>query len=195
MTSRLVFLISGEGSNLEAFLLSLPDSGIDAGVVAVGADGGAPGLSHATKRDIATFQVSPAAFPDRDHWGVALVAALEEHEPDWIILSGFMKLLPPVVVDKFSPRIINTHPAYLPEFPGAHGVRDAVAAGVKETGASVIVVDAGVDSGPILAQERVPIHPDDTEASLHQRIKIVERRLLLDVMRDAVSSNATREVE
>lgn len=195
MTSRLVFLISGEGSNLEAFLSSLPDSGIDARVVAVGADGEAPGLRHATKRDIPTFQVSPATFPDRDHWGVALVAALEEHEPDWIILSGFMKLLPPVVVDRFSPRIINTHPAYLPEFPGAHGVRDALAAGVKETGASVIVVDAGVDSGPIVAQERVPIHPDDTEASLHQRIKIVERRLLLDVMRDAVSSNDTRKVE
>jgi phosphoribosylglycinamide formyltransferase 1 len=195
VTSRLVFLISGEGSNLEAFLSSLPDSGIDARVVAVGADGEAPGLRHATKRDIPAFQVSPANFPDRDHWGVALVAALEEHEPDWIILSGFMKLLPPVVVDRFSPRIINTHPAYLPEFPGAHGVRDALAAGVKETGASVIVVDAGVDSGPILAKERVPIHPDDTEASLHQRIKIVERRLLLDVMRDAVSANATRKVE
>ena len=195
MTSRLVFLISGEGSNLEAFLSSLPDTGIDARVVAVGADTQAPGLSHATKRDIPTFVVSPQQFPDRDHWGVALVGALEEHEPDWIILSGFMKMLPPVVVDRFSPSIINTHPAYLPEFPGAHGVRDALAAGVTETGASVIVVDAGVDSGPILAQERVPIHLDDTEATLHQRIKIVERRLLLDVMSDVVSSNATRKVE
>ena len=94
-----------------------------------------------------------------------------------------MRLLPAGVVAEFSPRIINTHPAYLPEFPGAHGVRDALAAGATQTGASVIVVDDGVDSGPILAQERVPIEPGDTEATLHARIKPVERRLLIDVVR------------
>jgi len=193
VTSRLVVLISGGGSNLEAFLESLPDSGIDASVVAVGADGLAPGLRFATKKNIPTFVVSPADFPDRDQWGVALVSALEEHDPDWIILSGFMKVLPSVVVDRFSPRIVNTHPAYLPEFPGAHGVRDALAAGVSETGASVIVVDAGVDSGPVLAKERVPIQPGDTEASLHQRIKIVERRLLLDVMKTLISTDASKK--
>ena len=94
-----------------------------------------------------------------------------------------MRLLPSSLVARYSPRIVNTHPAYLPEFPGAHGVRDALAAGVEQTGASVIVVDDGIDSGPILAQERVPVMPDDTEDTLHERIKPVERRLLIDVVR------------
>jgi len=182
VTARLVVLISGAGSNLEAFLEALPTSGMDAAVVAVGADGLAPGLGHATSRDIPTFVVSSKDFADRHHWGQGLVDELEKFSPDWIILSGFMKLLPPVVVQRFSPRIINTHPAYLPEFPGPHGVRDALDAGVSITGASVIVVDNGVDSGPILAQERVYINPGDNEASLHERIRVVERRLLLDVM-------------
>ena len=182
MTASLVVLISGTGSNLDAFLHALPNSGMDAAVVAVGADGEARGLEHATRRNIPTFVVSPSDYSDRTAWGHALIEALESFDPDWIILSGFMKLLPPVVVHRFSPRIINTHPAYLPEFPGAHGVRDALAAGVSHTGASVIVVDDGVDSGPILAQERVAIEPGDTEESLHERIKVVERRLLLDVM-------------
>lgn len=182
MTASLVVLISGTGSNLDAFLHALPNSGMDAAVVAVGADGEARGLQHATRRNIPTFVVSPSDYSDRTAWGHALIEALESFDPDWIILSGFMKLLPPVVVHRFSPRIINTHPAYLPEFPGAHGVRDALAAGVSHTGASVIVVDDGVDSGPILAQERVAIEPGDTEESLHERIKVVERRLLLDVM-------------
>ena len=104
-------------------------------------------------------------------------------EPDLVVLSGLMRLLPAGVVDAWSPRIINTHPAYLPEFPGAHGVRDAVAAGVAQTGASVIIVDNGVDSGPIVAQERVPVLRGDDEHSLHDRIKPVERRLLIDVVR------------
>ena len=113
---------------------------------------------------------------------MALGDALESYTPDLIILSGFMRLLPPSLVARFTPRIINTHPAFLPEFPGAHGVRDALAAGVRETGASVIVVDDGVDTGEILAQERVPVLPEDDEESLHERVKIVERRLLLDVL-------------
>jgi phosphoribosylglycinamide formyltransferase-1 len=109
-------------------------------------------------------------------------------DPDWIILSGFMKLLPQGVIARFGPRILNTHPAYLPEFPGAHGVTDALAAGVHQTGASVIVVDDGVDSGPILGRKRVPIHPGDTEALLHERIKVVERELLLDVLAQVISN-------
>ena len=113
---------------------------------------------------------------------MALGDVLESYTPDLIILSGFMRLLPPSLVARFTPRIINTHPAFLPEFPGAHGVRDALAAGVRETGASVIVVDDGMDTGEILAQERVPVLPEDDEESLHERVKIVERRLLLDVL-------------
>jgi len=122
-------------------------------------------------------------FETREHWGEELQRQLEVWNPDLVVLSGLMRLLPPAVVDAWAPHLINTHPAYLPEFPGAHGVRDALASGAAQTGASVIVVDNGIDTGPILAQERVPILPDDTEHSLHERIKPVERRLLIDVVR------------
>lgn len=184
MTWRIVVMISGAGSNANALLDLLADkaTALDATVVAIGADREAPGLQEATRRGIPTFIVSPADYPDRESWGRALVDKWTEQEPDLVVLSGFMRLLPPSVVDQFWPRVINTHPAYLPEFPGAHGVVDALRAGVAETGASVIAVDAGVDSGPILAQERVAILPDDDEASLHERIKHVERRLLHDVL-------------
>jgi phosphoribosylglycinamide formyltransferase-1 len=106
-----------------------------------------------------------------------------------VVLSGLMRLVPPEVVDAFSPYLINTHPAYLPEFPGAHGVRDALAAGVTETGASLIVVDNSVDGGPIIAQERIPVLPDDTESSLHDRIKPVERRLLIQAVLDIANAH------
>jgi len=185
-TARLVVLISGSGTNLDALATSLPGSGIPAEVVAVGSDKDASGLEHASRRGIPTFVVAPGEFSDRDAWGEALGDAIASFAPDWIILSGFMKLLPPGVVGRFSPKILNTHPAYLPEFPGAHGVADALAAGVEETGASVIVVDEGVDSGPIMARKRVPIHPGDTEASLHERIKMVERELLLEVLSQVI---------
>lgn len=182
MTRRLVVLLSGTGSNAAAlldFLDQQPDVGT---VVALGADRDAPGLHLATERSIPTFVVAPADFHDRGEWGEALATEIERFAPDLVILSGFMRLLPPAVVDRFAPRIINTHPAYLPEFPGAHGVGDALAAGVSQTGASVIVVDHGVDTGPIVAQERVPILPGDSEETLHERIKTVERRLLADVL-------------
>ncbi len=186
--ARLVVLISGSGTNLDALVTSLPSSGIPTEVVAVGSDKDASGLEHASRRGIPTFVVAPGEFYDTDAWGEALGDAIASFAPDWIILSGFMKLLPPGVVGRFSPKILNTHPSYLPEFPGAHGVADALAAGVEETGASVIVVDDGVDSGPIIARRRVPIHPGDTEASLHERIKIVERELLLEVLGQVISN-------
>jgi phosphoribosylglycinamide formyltransferase 1 len=179
---RLVVLISGAGTNLLALLQRLPGTQIPADVVAVGSDTEAPGLHHASDLGIPTFVVPWGQFSSRDEWGVALGDALAAHEPDLIILSGFMKLLPPALVSRFSPRIINTHPAYLPEFPGAHAVRDALAAGATETGASVIVVDEGVDTGQILAQRRVPLEPGDDETVLHDRIKVVERELLLEVL-------------
>ena len=133
---------------------------------------------------IPTFSVALSNFPDREAWGDALLEEIEIWSPDLVVLSGFMKLLPPRVVDALSPRLINTHPAFLPEFPGAHAVRDAITAGVTETGASVIVVDNGVDSGPIIAQRRIPILPGDTEATLHDRIKPVERELLIQTVLD-----------
>ena len=182
MRQRLVVLISGSGTNLQSLLESLPNTEIPADVVAVGSDTMAPGLQHATDRSIPTFVVPLGDFPSREEWGAALGDTLESYQPDLIVLSGFMKLLPPSFVTRFAPRIINTHPAFLPEFPGAHAVRDAMEAGVSHSGASVIIVDEGVDTGEILAQRRVPVEVGDDEASLHDRIKVVERELLLEVL-------------
>ena len=176
-------LISGAGSNLRALLEAADAPGFPARIVVVGADREADGLQHAEDFGIPSFTVPYARFASREEWGAELDGQLRVWRPDLIVLSGLMRLLPPSVVDAWSPRIVNTHPAYLPEFPGAHGVRDALAAGATQTGASVIVVDNGVDSGPILAQERVPVLPDDDEHTLHERIKPVERRLLIDVVR------------
>ena len=176
-------LISGTGSNLRALLEAADDPGYPARIVVVGADRDADGLEHAEDFGIPSFTVPYAAFSSREEWGAELDAQLRTWNPDLVVLSGLMRLLPPSVVRAWTPRIVNTHPAYLPEFPGAHAVRDALAAGATATGASVIVVDDGVDSGPILAQERVSILPGDDEHTLHARIKPVERRLLIDVVR------------
>lgn len=176
-------LISGGGSNLRALLEATRDADYPAHVVAIGADRDADGLAHAEAFGIPSFTVPYSSYPSRDAWGEELLASITEWQADLVVLSGLMRLLPPRVVEALAPRLINTHPAYLPEFPGAHGVREALAAGVAQTGASVIVVDTGVDTGPVLAQERVPVLPDDTEHSLHERIKPVERRLLIDVVR------------
>ncbi len=176
-------LISGTGSNLRALLEAASHPDFPARIVVVGADREADGLAHAEEFGVPTFTVPWSSFDSREAWGAELNARLADWSPDLVVLSGLMRLLPPAVVEAHAPRLINTHPAYLPEFPGAHGVRDALAAGVAQTGASVIVVDDGVDSGPILAQERVPVLPGDTEHSLHERIKPVERRLLIDTVR------------
>jgi phosphoribosylglycinamide formyltransferase-1 len=189
----LVVLISGGGSNLRALLEASEDAEFPARVVAVGADRDADGFEHAEAYGIPTFSVALSNFADRDAWGEALLEQVRSWQPDLVVLSGFMKLLPPRVVAALAPNVINTHPAYLPEFPGAHGVRDALAAGVTETGASVIVVDNGVDSGPIIAQERVPVLPGDDESSLHERIKPVERRLLVQAILDIANSHIDLE--
>jgi phosphoribosylglycinamide formyltransferase-1 len=183
----LVVLISGGGTNLRALLEASEDAEFPARVVAVGADRDADGFEHAEEFGIPTFSVSLPNFASREEWGEALLGQIAVWSPDLVILSGFMKLLPPHVVETLSPNLINTHPAYLPEFPGAHGVRDALEAGVTETGATVIVVDNGVDSGPIIVQRRVPVLPRDTEASLHERIKPVERELLIQAVLDVAN--------
>ena len=185
----LVVLISGGGSNLRALLEASEDAEFPARVVAVGADRDADGFEHAEHYGIPTFSVALSNFADRDAWGDELLAQVQSWQPDLVVLSGFMKLLPPRVIAALSPNLVNTHPAFLPEFPGAHGVRDAIAAGVTETGASVIVVDNGIDSGPIISQERIPVLPGDTEASLHDRIKPVERRLLIQAVLDIANSH------
>jgi len=176
-------LISGTGSNLRALLEAARHPDFPARVIVVGADREAEGLAHAEEFGVPSFTVPWHEHESREAWGAELAGQLAVWKPDLVVLSGLMRLLPPSLVAQYSPRLINTHPAFLPEFPGAHGVRDALAAGVAETGASVIVVDDGVDTGPILAQERVPILDGDTEHSLHERIKPVERRLLIDVVR------------
>ncbi|WP_345761868.1 phosphoribosylglycinamide formyltransferase [Diaminobutyricibacter sp. McL0608] len=180
----LVVLISGGGSNLRALLEASEDAEFPARVVAIGADRDAEGLAFAEEFGIPSFTVPFSSFGGREEWGDALLEQILQWGPDLVILSGFMRLLPPRVVAALSPRLINTHPAFLPEFPGAHGVRDALAAGATETGASLIVVDNGVDAGPIISQERVAVLPGDTETSLHERIKPVERRLLVQAVLD-----------
>jgi phosphoribosylglycinamide formyltransferase-1 len=186
---RLVVLISGGGSNLRALLEASEDAEFPARVVAIGADRDVDGLAHGEEYGIPTFVVPFGAFDSREVWGDELLAQVRQWDADLVILSGFMRLLPSGVVSALAPSLLNTHPAYLPEFPGAHGVRDALAAGVSETGASVIVVDDGVDSGPIVAQRRVPVLPGDTESRLHDRIKLVERELLVQVVLDIANSH------
>jgi len=182
-------LISGTGSNLRALLDAVAEPGFPARVVVVGADRQADGFVHAEQYGVPTVMVPFREFETREEWGEELRRQIEVWTPDLIVLSGLMRLLPTDLVEAWAPHLINTHPAFLPEFPGAHGVRDALAAGVAETGASVIVVDGGVDTGPILAQERIPVLPGDTEHTLHERIKPVERRLLIDVVRDIATGD------
>ena len=189
----IVVLISGGGSNLRALLEAAQDAEFPARVVAVGADREADGFEHAERFGIPIFTVPYTSYPSREEWGDALLEQIRQWEPDLTILSGFMRLVPPRVVDALSPDLINTHPAYLPEFPGAHAVRDALAAGVTQTGASLIVVDNGVDAGPIISQERVEVLPGDTEAALHERIKPVERRLLIDAVLDIANGHIDLE--
>lgn len=186
-------LISGGGSNLRALLEASEDAEFPARVVAIGADRDADGLALGEEFGIPTFTVPFSSYPDRESWGEELLNQIEQWQPDLVVLSGLMRLLPPRVVARLAPNLINTHPAYLPEFPGAHGVRDAIAAGVAESGASIIVVDEGVDAGPIIAQERVPVLPGDTEGSLHERIKIVERRLLVQAVLDIANGHVDLE--
>ncbi|WP_188742593.1 phosphoribosylglycinamide formyltransferase [Agromyces bauzanensis] len=186
---QLVVLISGTGSNLRVLLEASEDAEFPGRVVAIGADREADGLALGEEYGIPTFIVPFTAYPDREAWGEALIEQVRQWQPDLVILSGLMRLVPPAVVDAFSPQLINTHPAYLPEFPGPHGVRDALAAGVDQTGASLIIVDNSVDGGPIIAQERVPVLPGDTEQALHDRIKPVERRLLIQAVLDIANSH------
>jgi phosphoribosylglycinamide formyltransferase-1 len=179
---RVVVLLSGTGSLCAALLDATEDPAYPAEVVAVGADRAAAGLEHARRRGIPTFVRALRDHPDRAAWDRALAASIAGFEPDLVVSAGFMKIVGPAVLDAFGGRLINTHPALLPAFPGAHAVRDALAAGATVTGATVHLVDAGVDTGPVLAQREVPVLPDDDETRLHERIKAVERELLVETV-------------
>ncbi len=176
-------LISGSGTNLQALIDAARDPGYPAEIVAVGSDRyDATGLRRADEAGIGTFVVSPADSLDRGDWDERLAVQLRDCNPDWVVSAGFMRLLGPAVLELFPQRIINTHPALLPAFPGTHAVRDALDYGVKITGCTVHFVDAGVDTGPVIAQEAVPVAVDDDEDSLHARIKAVEHQLLVSVV-------------
>ncbi|MFM5968877.1 MAG: phosphoribosylglycinamide formyltransferase [Micrococcales bacterium] len=178
-----VVLISGSGSNLRALLEAADNPLFPARIVAVGSDVPAEGLAHADQFGVPTFVVNPKAFATREEWAEVLLANVQHFEPDLVVLAGFMRILPANFVNALTPNLINMHPSLLPEFPGAHAVRDALAAGATKTGATIHVVDEGVDTGPQLAQRELEILPGETEAELHERIKQIERELIVQTVR------------
>ncbi len=181
--ARLVVLVSGAGTNLQALLDAGADPAYGARVVAVGADrGGIEGLARAERAGVPTFVHRVSDHATRGEWDAAVAASVAEHAPDLVVLAGFMKLLGADFLAAFGGRTVNTHPALSPSFPGMHGPRDALAHGVKVTGCTLFLVDAGVDTGAIVAQAPVPVVDDDDEASLHERIKLAERAMLVDTI-------------
>jgi phosphoribosylglycinamide formyltransferase-1 len=183
VAARIVVLASGSGTLLQALIDATRTGGLDVDIAAVGSDvPGVMALTRAEDADIPVFVQEPMAYATRDDWNTALTERVASFAPDWVVSAGFMRILGPEFVDAFAGRILNTHPALLPSFPGAHAVRDALAHGVKVTGCTVHLVDHGVDTGPIIAQRALEVLPDDNEATLHERIKVVERELLVQTL-------------
>lgn len=189
MASRLVVLISGSGSNMLALADACERGEVPGAIMCVVADRPCDGLRAAEERGLNTLLLEPAGFADRAAWSEALRDAVAEHRPDLVVSAGFMRILAPVFVDAFMGRLINLHPALLPAFPGAHAVQDALDAGVEVTGSTVHFIDHGVDTGPVIMQEAVSVEPGDTVASLHERIKTVEHRLLPAACRALLSNH------
>ena len=180
---RLVVLVSGSGTNLQALLDACGDPAYGARVVAVGADRpDIEGLSRAERFGVPTFVHRVPDFPSRDDWDAALAATVASYAPDLVVLAGFMKLTGPAFLAEFGGRTLNTHPALSPSFPGMHGPGEALAYGVRVTGCTLFVVDAGVDTGPIVDQRAVRVHDDDSVETLHDRIKVEERRMLVEAV-------------
>jgi phosphoribosylglycinamide formyltransferase-1 len=188
--ARLVVLASGAGSLLGS-LLDAAVGDYPARVVAVGADRDCAALEIAAAASVPTYTVRVGDHTDRDAWDAAMTEATAAHEPDLVVSAGFMKILGQTFLSRFPGRVVNTHPALLPAFPGAHAVPATLAYGVKVTGCTVHLVDAGTDTGPILAQQPVPVLDDDDEATLHERIKVVERQLLVDVLEALATRGVT----
>lgn len=178
MAARIVVLISGSGTNMEALASACEAGEVSGEVVAVVADRECLGLRAAEKRDIPTVVLEPSSFGSRDEWSAALRDRVAGLEPDLVVSAGFMRILAPVFVDAFKGALINLHPSLLPAFPGAHGPRDALDYGAKVTGTTIHFIDNEVDHGPIIMQEAVRIEQNDSEDSLHERIKNAEHRLL-----------------
>jgi phosphoribosylglycinamide formyltransferase 1 len=183
VTARLVVLVSGTGTNLQALLDACRDDGYGARVVAVGADReGIEGLARAERAGVPTFVRRLRDFDDREQWDASLAAACAEHDPDLVVSAGFLKLVGKSFLDRFGGRFVNTHNALLPSFPGVHGPRDALEYGVRITGATLFLVDEGVDTGAIVAQVAVPVEDDDDLETLTERIKVAERAMLVDTV-------------
>ncbi len=178
--ARLVVLVSGSGTNLQALLDACADPSYRARVIAVGADRPSiSALDRAAAAGAPTFVLRLSDFPTREDWDLVLAKTVSAHDPDLVILAGFQKLVVSAFLERFRGRVVNTHPSLLPAFPGLHGPRDALEYGVTVTGCTIFLVDQGIDTGPILAQAAVPVLDDDDEATLHERIKSVERALLV----------------
>lgn len=177
---RLVVLVSGAGTNLQALLDASADPAYGAEVVAAGADRDATeGLMRANKGAVPTFVCAVGEFPTREDWDRALSETVASYSPDLVVLAGFLKLVGPEFLTRFAGRVVNTHPALCPAFPGTTGPADALAYGVKVTGATLFVVDEGVDTGPVIAQTPVTVYDEDDAATLHERIKVAERTMLV----------------
>jgi phosphoribosylglycinamide formyltransferase 1 len=186
----IVVLISGSGTNLQALIDATADAAYGVRILAVGSDrAGISGLHRAAAAGIPTFVCRVEDHETRADWDGALAERIADHEPAFVVSAGFMKILGPRVLAEHV--VLNTHPALLPAFPGAHAVRDALAAGASVTGCTVHVVDAGVDTGPVLAQSTVEVRPGDTEDSLHERIKAVEHPLLVNIVGRAAREGIT----
>jgi phosphoribosylglycinamide formyltransferase 1 len=181
--SRLVVLVSGAGTNLQALLDAAADPAYGADVVAVGSDRrGTLGEQRAVDAGVPTFVLRVPDFATREEWDRALTDQVAAYAPDLVVFAGFMKLVGPAFLAAFGGRTVNTHPALSPSFPGMHGPAEALGYGVKVTGCTLFVVDGGVDSGPIVDQRAVRVEDDDTEQSLHDRIKVAERAMLVDAV-------------
>lgn len=192
---RIAVLISGTGTLLQSLI---DDTGRDYEIAVVAADRPASGLQRATDAGIPTLVAAPSDYADRATWSEALADLLAGFSPDWVVSAGFMRILDAAFLERFPQRVVNSHPALLPAFPGAHAVADAIAYGVKVTGCTVHLVDSGVDTGPIIAQRTVPVEPGDDEDSLHERIKQVEWQVLPEVVNRLVAHGCTvngRKVE
>ena len=180
----IVVLISGSGSNLRALLKACDNPLYPGKILAVGADSAAIGLEHAEEFGVPSFVVSESNFASRELWAQRMLEHIQFLKPDLVVLAGFMKVLPESFVSALSPNLINLHPSLLPLFPGAHAVRDALAAGAQKTGSTIHIVDGGVDTGPVISQIELEIRPGETEHELHERIKAVEREHLVSVVRE-----------
>ena len=189
-----VVLISGSGSNLRALLEACDNPMFPAKVLAVGSDCPAAGLAHAEEFDVPTFVIQNKYFESRDAWSLRIAEHIDLLQPDLIVLAGFMKILPPVFVNRYRGRLVNLHPSLLPQFPGAHAVRDALQSGAIKTGSTIHLVDEGVDTGRILMQQEVEIPAGISETELHEMIKTTEREQLVRFVYEVAAKEINLEV-